>query len=185
MGTVTASQGQFFWEGHGFLVAYLFLFAVAMLRGQATYWLARVVTEQTLRRTRPTEGWKAGVHRWLRGDGVARGRSSIQRWGLVTIPLAYLTVGFQTMVLAAAGMLRIAWPVFTLVQVPGALAWAGIYSTIGFALWGATIAAMAGQPLALAALLALVVVVGTTLAVRRRRRDATPAVAEDRRTPLS
>ena len=38
-------RSEFFWEGRGFVVAYLFLFAVAMLRGQATYWLARVVTE--------------------------------------------------------------------------------------------------------------------------------------------
>lgn len=187
MSIVMAGQGQFFWERHGFVVAYLFLFMVGMLRGQGTYWLARVVTEQTLRRTRPTEGWKAGVHRWLTGDGVARGRSSIQRWGLVTIPLAYLTVGFQTLVLAAAGMLRIAWPLFTLVQVPGALAWAAIYSTIGFALWGATLAALAGEPLALAALLATVVVIGTTLAVRRHRRNgaAAAAAAADRGAPLS
>ena len=71
MSIVMAGQGQFFWERHGFVVAYLFLFMVGMLRGQGTYWLARVVTEQTLRRTRPTEGWKAGVHRWLTGDGVA------------------------------------------------------------------------------------------------------------------
>ena len=51
---------------------------------------------QTLRRTAPTTGWRAGVHAWLRGDGVARGRASLQRWGLVMVPLAYLTIGFQT-----------------------------------------------------------------------------------------
>lgn len=188
MHTVMAGQGQFFWERHGFVVAFLFLFVVAMLRGQATYWLARAVTVQALRHSRPSEGWQARVHRWLRGDGVARGRSSIQRWGLVMIPLGYLTVGFQTLVLAAAGMLRIGWPAFTLVQVPGALAWAGIYSTIGFALWGASIAALAGEPLALAALVAAVVVVGTTLAVRRRRRNGAVAVgtaAEADRTPVA
>lgn len=175
MRTVTAGQAGgtagFFWEGQGFLLAFLLLMLVAMLRGQATYWLARVVTEQTLRHTAPSTGWRAGVHAWLRGEGVARGRASLTRWGLVMVPLSYLTVGFQTLVLAAAGMLRLPWLHFTLAQLPGAAAWGLIYSTIGFAVWGAAIAALAGQPLAVAALAALVVVVATTLALRRRRRE--------------
>ncbi|MFK5633606.1 MULTISPECIES: hypothetical protein [unclassified Ornithinimicrobium] len=163
-------RSEFFWEARGFVVAYLFLFVVAMLRGQATYWLARVVTRQTLRRTSPTVGWRASVHRWLSGEGVARGTTSLQRWGVGMVPLCYLTVGFQTLVLAGAGVLQIRWPVFTLAQVPGALAWALIYSTIGFALWGAALAALAGQPLALAAVASVAVVVVATRAVLRRRR---------------
>lgn len=163
------ATGGFFWEGRGFLVAFLFLMLVAMLRGQATYWLARLVTEQTLARTAPTSGWRAGVHAWLRGEGVARGRASLQRWGLVMIPVCYLTVGFQTLVLAAAGMIRISWLPFTVAQLPGAAAWGLIYSTIGFAVWGAMLAALAGEPLAVAALAAVVLVVATTLVLRRRR----------------
>ncbi len=175
MRTVTAGQagssGGFFWEGQGFAVAFLFLMLVAMLRGQATYWIARVVTEQTLRHTAPTTGWRAGVHAWLRGEGVARGRASLQRWGLAMVPLCYLTVGFQTLVLAAAGMIRLPWLPFTLAQLPGAAAWSLIYSTIGFAVWGAAIAAMAGEPLAVAALATLLAVVATTLVLRHRRRE--------------
>ena len=163
-------RSEFFWEGRGFVVAYLFLFAVAMLRGQATYWLARVVTEQTLRRTHPRTGWRATAHHWLSGDAVGRGTTSLQRWGVGAVPVSYLTVGFQTLVLAGAGVLRVPWPVFTLAQVPGALAWALIYSTIGFALWMAALAAVAGQPLAIAALGAVVVVAVATTVVRRRRR---------------
>lgn len=164
------AQGGFFWEDHGFVVAFLFLWAVGTARGQATYWLARVVTEQALKHTAPTTGWRAGMHAWLAGEGVARGRESLQRWGLVMVPLCYLTVGFQTLVLAAAGMIRIPWGRFTLAQLPGSAAWALIYSTIGFALWGAAIAALAGEPLAIAAVAALVVVVATTVAVRVHRR---------------
>lgn len=182
MRTVAAGQaegaGGFFWESQGFVVAFLFLMLIAMLRGQATYWVARVVTEQTLRHTAPRAGWRAGVHAWLRGEGVARGRASLQRWGLVMVPLCYLTIGFQTLVLAAAGMIRIPWAAFTLAQVPGAAAWGLIYSTIGFAVWGATVAALAGQPLAIAALAAVLLVVGATLALRRRRRENARAGTE-------
>lgn len=148
------------------------LFLIGMARGQGTYWVARVVTEQALRRTHPVEGWKARVHDWLQGEGTQRGRDAIHRWGLVMIPLCYLTVGFQTLVLAAAGMLRIRWVVFTLVQIPGAVAWGLIYATIGFAVWGAALAAIAGSPLALAGLAAILLIVGTTIVLaHRRRRD--------------
>lgn len=167
----TGGGDGFFWEEHGFVVAFLFLTTIAMLRGQATYWIARAVTEQALRRTAPSTGWRAGVHAWLGGKGVARGRASLQRWGLVMVPLCYLTLGFQTLVLAAAGVIRIPWPRFTLAQLPGAAAWGLIYSTIGFAVWAAAIAALAGQPLALLAMAAVVLVVAATLVVRRRRRE--------------
>ena len=67
-------------------------------------------------------------------------------------------------------MIRIPWLPFTLAQLPGAAAWGLTYSTIGFAVWGAAIAALAGQPLAVAPLAAVLLVVGATLVLRRRRR---------------
>lgn len=149
------------------------LYVVATGRGQATYWLARVVTDQTVSRV---EGRPVGDRwvRWLHGAQVARGRAAVQRWGLAAVPLCYLTVGFQTMVLAAAGVLRLSWPAFTVAQVPGALAWALIYTTIGWAAWEVVLAALGGRPLALAAVLAVVVVVVATRLTRPRRPAVRP-----------
>lgn len=161
------------WAGQPFWLALGLLTLVALARGQGTYWLARVATEQALARTSPGRGWRAATHRWLQGEGPQRGRRALQRWGLVAIPLCYLTVGFQTMVLAAAGMVRLGWLRFTLAQLPGALAWGLIYTTIGFAAWSAALAAAAGSPLALGGLLALaLVLVGTLLSPRARARRA-------------
>jgi membrane protein DedA with SNARE-associated domain len=164
---------QMWWASQGFWVTLALLFAVALLRGQATYGLARWLTHQTLRHTHPTGGWAAATHRWLNGEGTARGRAALQRWGLVVVPLSYLTVGFQTLVLTAAGVTRIRWAWFTLAQLPGAMAWALIYATIGFAVWQAGLAAAAGSPLALVAFAAIALVYAATLVSRRRRARAT------------
>src|SRR5699024_4134414 len=108
------------------------------------------------------------------GEGPQRGREALQKWGLVMIPLCYLTVGFQTLVISAAGMLRIRWVLFTLVQIPGAIAWGLLYATIGFAMWGAALAALAGSPLELAGMVSILLVVTATVVLshRRRRRDS-------------
>lgn len=148
------------------------LFTIAMARGQATYWLARSVTGEVVRRTAPEDGWRASVHRWLSGEAVARGRGAVQRFGVVVVPLCYITVGLQTVVLAAAGCLRLRWSTFTLAQIPGAMAWAAIYTTIGFAVWGAAIAAIAGNPAILAA---LAVVAAAAVLLIGRTRNAAPA----------
>lgn len=161
-----------FLSGWPFWVLFVALYLGATVRGQATYWAGRVVTEQALRRTHPTSGWRLAVHQWLRGGGADRGIEAIRRWGLVVVPLSYLTVGFQTMVLAGAGVLRIAWPRFSLAQVPGALAWATIYSTIGWTVWEAALAAAAGSPVGIAVLLAVVGVLAVVLVRRRRGRTA-------------
>ncbi|MHB1062951.1 MAG: DedA family protein [Georgenia sp.] len=155
-----------------FWLLFAFLYLGATVRGQATYWAGRVVTEQTLSRVHPTYGWRLRAHRWLQGEGAERGIEAIRRWGLVVVPFAYLTVGFQTMVMAGAGVLRISWPRFSLAQIPGALAWAAIYSTIGFAVWEAALAAAAGSPWGLAGLAAAAIVIVATVAVRRRHTRA-------------
>ena len=158
-----------FLQGWPFWLVFAFLYSGATIRGQATYWAGRIVTEQALRRVHPTSGWRLRAYEWLQGDGTRRGIEAIRRWGLIVVPFSYLTVGFQTMVNAAAGVLRIHWAKFSLAQVPGALAWAVIYSTIGFAVWEAALAAAAGSPWGVAVLSAIVVAIVTGVLVRRRR----------------
>ena len=156
-----------------FWVAFVALFLGAMARGQMVYWIGRVATEQTLRRTHPEGGWRRRTHDWLAAGGADPGVRALRRFGLVMVPLSYLTVGFQSMVQAGAGILRIELWKYTLAQIPGALAWAAIYTTIGFAAWEAAFSAAAGSPLGLAAILAAVLaVVITVVLVRRRRRSA-------------
>ncbi|WP_161965154.1 DedA family protein [Ornithinimicrobium cerasi] len=134
-------------SSYPFAVAFAVLWCAAMARGQATYWIARTVTEQTLRRTSPGAGWRARVHQWLSSDAMDRGRGAIERCGLGAVPLAYLTVGVQTVILASAGVLRMRWLRFTLAQSLGAILWATIYSTVGFAVWATFFrAALAGGP---------------------------------------
>ncbi|HLS25048.1 MAG TPA: VTT domain-containing protein [Beutenbergiaceae bacterium] len=160
-----------------FWAVFIVLFIGAMLRGQLLYWIGRIPTEQALKRTAPTSGWRYKVHRWLSDGGADAGVRSIQRWGLPIVSLCYLTVGFQSLVQAAAGMLRTPLHWYVLAQIPGALAWGFIYSTIGFAMWAALAAAAAGSPWGIAIIAAVLLTV-VLLVVRRRRRRA-PAEASD------
>jgi membrane protein DedA with SNARE-associated domain len=157
--------------GWPFAGVFAFMFTLAMLRGQATYWLARLVTEKALLRDEPSTGWRGRVAAWLVGKDVSRGADTIRRIGLVAIPLGYLTVGFQTLVLAGAGVLRIRPLSFTLAQLPGAIAWATIYSTIGWAVWGAAVAALAGSPWGMLGFVSVALVGAVTWRVHRRWRS--------------
>lgn len=151
------------------------LFGIALARGQATYWLARLAVRGATGSGDDVARWRLRARAWLAGRRVAAARAALGRWGLPLITLCYFTVGLQTMVLSAAGVLRIGWPRFTLAQAPGALAWACIYATIGLAAWEAAIGAAASSPLGIALLLSLAALLVGTLIARRtglRRRDA-------------
>lgn len=153
-----------------FAVALTALSIGGWLRGQLMYWIGRIPTEQALRRTNPT-GRMARVHAWLAGGGADAGIEAIRRWGLLVVPVCYLTVGFQSMVQTGAGVLRITWWKYSLAQVPGAIAWGAIYATIGFAVWEAALAAAAGSPVGIAVIVVLVgAAVAGALLLRRRRR---------------
>lgn len=152
-----------------FWLVFAFMFSGALVRGQATYWTGRLVTEQALRRTHPRHGWRRRAHEALQGEGTQRGVDAIRRWGLVAVPFSFLTVGFQTMVNAGAGVLRIRWVLYTVAMIPGALAWALIYSTIGWAVWAAALAAAAGSPAGIAGLVVVALLVLGAVVTRRRR----------------
>lgn len=153
-------------EGWPIQLVFVALFVIAMLRGQLVYWLARSLTSASLRDART--GRRARLAAWLDDSGVDHGARLLRRLGLVAVPLCYVTVGLQSAVMAAAGALRIeAWK-YTLATIPGSLAWAAIYATIGWALWEAALLAVAGSPWGIAALTLIVALTAGTVWWRRR-----------------
>ena len=158
-----------FLSGLPFALALSFLTLLGWLRGQMMYWVGRVPTDQALQRTNPT-GKMRRLHSWLQGGGADAGIEAIRRWGLLMVPVCYVTVGFQSMVQAGAGVLRITWWKYSLAQIPGAFAWGMIYSTIGFAVWEAALAAAAGSPAGIAVIALVIVAIVTGVVVMRRRR---------------
>jgi len=158
-----------FLEGLPFWWLVLALFAVVLCRAQATYWLARGAVAGASR-----SRWG----RWLDSAAVRRGSVLLDRWGLPVVTLSFLTVGLQTIMNAAAGIARVPWWRYTLAMLPGCVAWAFIYATVGIALFWAVLATFAGSPWGVVVLVALVVAGGVgTWSVRRRRRPTSSTSA--------
>lgn len=148
---------------------WLFFFGVVVVRAQATYWIARVVTTQTLSHTHPRSGWRARVHAWLSGDSAQHGLDLLRRWGAPAVTLSFLTIGAQTAVNAAAGVIRMPFVRYLVAMLPGCAAWAVVWSTIGMSAFYAALAAGLATwwGVTLAALVVVAAVVGV-VAVRRR-----------------
>ncbi len=132
-----------------------FLFALACVRGGATYAVGRGVRGAADRRTHLAENPK-----------VLRGEVIVRRYGAPAVAVCFLTVGLQTAVLAAAGSLRMPLRRFLPALAIGAVAWATIYVTIGFAVVEAIWGGRAWVPVAVAAGLLLLAWLGA----RARRR---------------
>ena len=129
---------------------FLFLTGVVFCRAQATYWagwwlrkgvasgaksasLDDVAGEaEASPEHRPTR--RARIAARFSGPTWDKAQAFLDRWGFVGIPVSFLTVGFQTMVNAAAGFTRMRWDLYTLAMIPGCLAWAAIYASLGVGL---------------------------------------------------
>ena len=150
------------------------LFLIVLARSHATYWAGRALV-----RGARLGGQKIAGPRWWRAmvarvgavtasPAAQRGLGLVHRWGPFAVTLAYLTVGAQTAVFAGAGMLRMPYGRFTLASIPGSVAWAVVWGTVGIgAVYGA-VALAARSPWALAGLVAALAVAGA-LVVRARR----------------
>lgn len=156
-------------EGKPFAITFAVLFAIVLLRAQATYWLGRGVTAGVLH-TRFAST--------LTNPRTTKAIASLHRWGPPLVTMSFLTIGFQTVVNAAAGLIRMPWVRYTIAMVIGCVAWALIYSTIGIAAVEGAIALAAHSPWALAGVIFLVlVVVAAVMVTRRRRRESEPVEA--------
>jgi len=159
------SDGPWWW-------IFLFLLVVVFFRAQATYWVGRGLRKGA---TSIGEGNdetppQRRASRLFAGPGWQRAQDFVQRWGFVAIPLSFLTIGFQTLVNAAAGFMRMRWDLYTLAMIPGCLAWAAVYSVIGFSL----VAAWQASPWLFAAVIAVLVGAAWVLTrLRSRRLSAT------------
>lgn len=151
----------------------IFMFTVVFCRAQGTYWLARAVPE-ALSRWGSRFPALQGVARWVDGPVPKKGADVLERRGIIAIPLCFLTVGLQTAVLAGSGLVRMHWGKFTAAMIPGCVAWAFMYGYGLLAVWTAVVKAVAGNVWAWAA---VIVVVGTIIVVKLRRRIRAAAFA--------
>lgn len=163
-----------------FVAVYVFLLCVVFFRAQATYWLGRWSAKLAIERIRPKSAFGLRMQSWLDSSAADTGIRAIHKWGLIVLPFSFLTIGFQSAVNLGAGLLRIDWRKYTFAMFFGCLMWALIYSTIGFAVWGAAIAAAAGSPWGVAAIVALTGVIVATVWISRRRKrlDVEPLPAD-------
>ncbi len=140
-------------------------FCGALARGSATYWAGRALRYG---------GGRSRFARHLDRPAVVRAEAFVRRFGAPAVAVSFLTIGFQTAVNAAAGALQMPWWRYLPGVVVGALFWATIYTTIGFAVLQAWFGNHPGPWLA-GALGAVAVTVLATLVGRRRRDRRLPS----------
>lgn len=144
----------------GFVELLAALFVIVLLRAQATYWLAWAVVAGVASRR-----WG----RWLESPAMRRASALLARYGAPAVTVSFLTVGFQTLMNAAAGAARMRFAVYLVAMLPGCAAWALIYATVGFTVLWAVVGAAAGSPLGIAVLVVLAVAVVAAIVLLRRR----------------
>ncbi|MFQ4149071.1 VTT domain-containing protein [Arthrobacter sp. LAPM80] len=129
-----------------FVWAFLILFVIVMLRSNATYWAGRGLA---------AGGRMTKVQKHLDSPAVQRAEKIVARWGAPAVSVSFLTIGLQTAINMSAGLGRMPLRRYIPATVVGSIAWATIYATIGIGAFEAAIAAAAGSPLALVALVLL------------------------------
>lgn len=161
-------------------IAVVLLFFIVLARSHATYWAGRGVTrgaQYVHESDRGFAWWRSTIQhleRWTSTRAAQRGLDLVRRWGAVAVTLAYLTVGLQTAVFASAGLIRMRYLRFTIASIPGSIAWAVIWATVGFgAVWAGVRLFVASPVAGVAVVLLLAVAIGWVVRRRLQRNAAT------------
>ena len=165
------------WADHG-LALFIALFVIVFCRAQGTYWLGRLAARGALAGVGKDGVWGSIAH-WFSGPTPKRGAKLLDKWGLIIIPLCFLTVGIQTAVNAGAGLVSMKWRTYTLAMIPGCIAWAILYGMGMLAIWMALLGAVAGSWWGRAGLLAVVAVAIGVIAWRKRTSSGPATVRVD------
>lgn len=148
-----------------FAIVVASLFVIVMLRGNATYLLGRGISAGA-RRTRAA--------RLMESRHYATGAKWVNRWGAPAVALCFLTVGLQTMVLLAAGVMRMPLRSYLPAVIIGSVLWAFLYGTVGMIGFRAIGLLWSTSPWLV---LALAVLVAGLIVWVLRRHDQAPSAA--------
>ena len=135
---------------------FLFFWCLAIMRSHTMYWIGRGITAGTART------------RWvslLESPVYARAQAWSARWGVLAVPVSFLTVGIQSVIQLSAGVARMPLRRYVAATAAGAIAWAAVYTTIGMAILSAWLTGPTGRLICLLMLTALALVV----VIRRSR----------------
>ena len=158
---------------------FVFLFVVVFFRAQATYWLARGAASGAVLAT-GRQGFLGAMARWFDGPVPRKGAAMLDKWGIIAIPLCFLTVGIQTAINAGAGLVRMRWSTYTIAMIPGCVLWALLYGLGTLAVFAEAIRAVAGSPWGWAGLALIIALIGAKIVWgRRKRRAVDAALASD------
>ena len=135
---------------------FLLFWSGGMMRSNTIYWIGRGVTAGTAR------------SRWatmLDSPMYLTAQSWTARWGVLAVPLSFLTVGLQSFIQLSAGVARMPLRRYVPATAVGAVAWAAIYTTIGMAVLATWYSSPAGR---VVSVLLVAAVLGSVLLQRRR-----------------
>ena len=104
---------------------FLFFWCLGMMRSHTMYWIGRGVTVGTAH-TR----WSS----LLESPMYARAQSWSARWGVLAVPMSFLTVGLQSFIQISAGVAHMPLRRYVVATAAGAIVWAAVYTTIGMAI---------------------------------------------------
>lgn len=147
------------WQAPWFFVA-AGLMVAALLRSHLTYALGRALGAGT---ARGRLGKLAESPRYEHAIGV------LHRWGPIAITFGFLTVGFQSAVILAAGMTALPLRRFVPAAVVGSAIWGVLYATLGFVGLNVFLRAWEASPVLTVAVSLALLAVGLGWMVSRRR----------------
>lgn len=151
-------------------VALAFMWVVGIVRTSIVYALGALAAEGGARLDRIRKAMDSPLYR--------KARRLINRWGVIAVPLCFLTVGLQTAVIITTGFTKIPLRRWVPAMLVGTFMWACIYTTIGFAILAALGLEPWMFPLALAIVITVLVIV-TQLRERRINRETVENTADN------
>ena len=142
-------------------VALAFMWVVGIVRTSIVYALGALAAEGGARLDRIRKAMDSPLYR--------KARRLINRWGVIAVPLCFLTVGLQTAVIITTGFTKMPLRRWVPAMLLGTLIWACIYTTIGFAILAALGLEPWMFPLALAIIITVMVIVAQLRELRINR----------------
>lgn len=151
-------------------VALAFMWVVGIVRTSIVYALGALAAEGGARLDRIRKAMDSPLYR--------KARRLINRWGVIAVPLCFLTVGLQTAVIITTGFTKMPLRRWVPAMLVGTFMWACIYTTIGFAILAALGLEPWMFPLAHAIVITVMVIVAQ-LRERRINRETAENTAEN------